>query len=101
MKKNIIVSLLALSSVTALADTCRFDVWWIPQDDHGAVRSAKITFKDTFTEEQCRSEAELGAKSEYISRVTDRASDHIVKTRYVFKSAEMKSTGTYKQGIWK
>jgi hypothetical protein len=99
--KKIIIGLVALSSISAFADTCRFDVWWIPQEDQGVVRSAKITFKDAFTEEQCRSEAELGAKSEYIIRVTDSASDYIVKTRYNFKSAGLKSTGTYKQGIWK
>ncbi len=99
--KIIILGLIALSSVSAFADSCRFDVWWIPQEDQGVVRTAKITFNDYFTEEECRKEAALGAKSEYIIRVTDQASDHIVKTKFEFKSSGIKTTGTYNQGIWK
>ena len=99
--KKIIIGLVALLSISAFADTCRFDVWWIPQEDQGVVRSAKITFKDVFSEEQCRTQAELGAKSEYIIRVTDGASDYVVKTKFKFESYGTKSSGTYKQGIWK
>lgn len=99
--KQIIVAFVAFTSISAFADTCRFDVWWIPQENQGVVRSAKITFKNIFTEEQCRTEAKIGGDSEYIIRVTDNRSDHIVKTKYTFKSQGAKTTGTFKQGIWK
>ena len=99
--KKLLIGLLALGSLSSFADTCRFDVWWIPQSNHGALHSAKITFEDSFTEEQCRNEAKLGADSEYIKRVTDKDSDHIVKTKYKFKSNSNNVSGTYKHGIWK
>lgn len=99
--KKILVGLLALGSISAFADTCRFDVWWIPQSNHGVVHSAKITFENAFTEDECREEAKLGPDSEYIIRVTDRDTDHIVKAKYKFKSERNKASGTYKHGIWK
>lgn len=100
--KKLLIGILVLASVSTFADSiCRFDVWWIPQSNHGAVNSAKIKFKNSFTEEQCREEAELGEDSEYIIRVTDRESDHIVKTKYTFKSNGYKSSNKFKHGIWK
>jgi hypothetical protein len=95
------LSVLMIYSHLAIADsTCRFVTWWIPQHNQGVVHSSKITFKNIFTEQECREHAKLGQSSEYIIRMTDKHSDHIVKTKYTYKANGNRSSGTYRQGIW-
>lgn len=99
--KKLFIGLLALSSLSAFAaDSCRFDTWWIPQENHGALRSAKITFKNAFSEEECRKEAGKGQKSEYIIRMTEPGA-HVVKTKYTYKSDDNNANGVFKHGVWK
>ncbi|MDH4467922.1 MAG: hypothetical protein QE271_07680 [Bacteriovoracaceae bacterium] len=99
--KKILIGLLSLGSLSVLAtNSCRFDTWWIPRDDQGSVRSAKITFKDSFSEERCRDEASKGQKSEFIILMTEPGA-HVVKTKYTYKSDGNKASGVFKHGVWK
>ena len=101
MLKKSLIGIFVLGSLPVLADqSCRFDVWWIHGDDPGAVRSAKIKFENTFTEEGCREESRLGQSSGVIVRITEPGA-HIVKTKYTYRSEDSRASGTFKHGVWR